>query len=645
MSPKVSYQNASQDVGSSVGSSRLVIAVDYGTTFTGVAFAAPRSDYASLDDLEVVEDWGPQMKLSSKIPSVYSYSPSSNPLDQQWGASISEDAVTMVNTKMELDVQDNKVDELELILQVLEGTCNLDFENVKKSRGYPEYTWKDPEEIVTDYLTKVFQYLNDSFEFLGTHLRSKIAVDIVITVPVKWSYRAKNSTLRAIKKAGFNEQTFPNLTDIIMVTEPEAAAIYTARHLKEDKKTEFLKLGECFVLCDAGGGTVDCVSYKVTQLEPTLELEEITIATSAKCGSSYIDQNFKRWLNRIVGDRHYRILDPRSAGQQIGAHTMEGRYMRQVVKRFDEKKRLFSNKANEIHFDLPNPLNALNIAGRITQGNLKITHDEMKQMFDPCIDRVVELIQGQIQQVERTKNRVKNVFLVGGFGESPYLQEELKKSLTLRKIVMRRPDKQKASDNARWTAVVQGAVIYGIEKSQHKNVTFMQTSPRSYGIVLNEMYSVHKYSRADKYTDAVTNNVMAHKQITYLIKRGDLVLSDEKRESDKEFMFPFSDTDDRKFKLPIYEYPDDDDDAPERFETGQNELVQVAVLNCDLSAIPINDFDRFQNPTSKRPYYVAYLVCRIIMSGTSIEVEIHWNKRIICSTKIRDIESMSIRGA
>lgn len=134
----------------------------------------------------------------------------------------------------------------------------------------------------------------------------------------------------------------------------------------------------------------DCVSYKVTQLEPTLELEEITIATSirfqlsvgeavliphagAKCGSSYIDQNFKRWLNRIIGDRHYRVLDPRSAGQQIGAHTMEGRHMRQVVKRFDEKKRLFSNKANEIHLDLPNPLNTLNITGRITQGDLRIT--------------------------------------------------------------------------------------------------------------------------------------------------------------------------------------------------------------------------------------------------------------------------------
>jgi hypothetical protein len=33
--------------------------------------------------------------------------------------------------------------------------------------------------------------------------------------------------------------------------------------------------------------------------------------------------------------------------------------------------------------------------------------EEMKGLFDPCVDRVVELIQGQIQQVERKKNRVK----------------------------------------------------------------------------------------------------------------------------------------------------------------------------------------------------------------------------------------------
>jgi hypothetical protein len=49
-------------------------------------------------------------------------------------------------------------------------------------------------------------------------------------------------TLRAIREAGFNKTAFPNLNNYYMVTEPEAAAIYTARYLKEDKKQEFLKV-------------------------------------------------------------------------------------------------------------------------------------------------------------------------------------------------------------------------------------------------------------------------------------------------------------------------------------------------------------------------------------------------------------------
>jgi hypothetical protein len=53
---------------------------------------------------------------------------------------------------------------------------------------------------------------------------------------------AKNSTLRAIRNAGFNEEAFPHLREFIMVTEPEAAAVYTARYLKETMGREFLKV-------------------------------------------------------------------------------------------------------------------------------------------------------------------------------------------------------------------------------------------------------------------------------------------------------------------------------------------------------------------------------------------------------------------
>jgi uncharacterized protein YxjI len=63
-----------------------------------------------------------------------------------------------------------------------------------------------------------------------------------------------------------------------MVTEPEAAAMYTARYFQEQGSIG-LKLGECFTICDAGGGTVDVMSYKVKRLHPSLELEAITDPT------------------------------------------------------------------------------------------------------------------------------------------------------------------------------------------------------------------------------------------------------------------------------------------------------------------------------------------------------------------------------
>jgi hypothetical protein len=56
----------------------------------------------------------------------------------------------------------------------------------------------------------------------------------------KWSYRAKNSTFRALTRAGFNRQTFPELRDFLLVSEPEAAAVYTARQQKELMGANFL---------------------------------------------------------------------------------------------------------------------------------------------------------------------------------------------------------------------------------------------------------------------------------------------------------------------------------------------------------------------------------------------------------------------
>ena len=60
-----------------------------------------------------------------------------------------------------------------------------------------------------------------------------------------------------------------------IVSEPEAAAVYALDALDP----HMIKIGDTFVLCNAGGVTVDLISYTVTALRPKLEIAEATPGT------------------------------------------------------------------------------------------------------------------------------------------------------------------------------------------------------------------------------------------------------------------------------------------------------------------------------------------------------------------------------
>jgi hypothetical protein len=110
-----------------------------------VAIGFPSSDPNKPHDIRIIKDWGVS-GAHDKIPSVISYSETTTADEQQWGLDLSPNALAMVNTKMELDVQDRKLDELDLILQVLDGVNDLNFDDTIANKGFPEYTWKAPEE-------------------------------------------------------------------------------------------------------------------------------------------------------------------------------------------------------------------------------------------------------------------------------------------------------------------------------------------------------------------------------------------------------------------------------------------------------------------------------------------------------------------
>lgn len=65
-----------------------------------------------------------------------------------------------------------------------------------------------------------------------------------------------------------------------------------------------LQVGRRFVVCDAGGGTVDLITYEVTKLEK-LEVKEVTEGTGGKCGSSMLNMRFRRFLKQTHGEKYW----------------------------------------------------------------------------------------------------------------------------------------------------------------------------------------------------------------------------------------------------------------------------------------------------------------------------------------------------
>ena len=83
-----------------------------------------------------------------------------------------------------------------------------------------------------------------------------------------------------------------------VISEPEAAALYALTALDPHS----LKIGDTFMLCDAGGGTVDLITYKISSLKPVLKLVEVSPGSGSLCGASFLNRGFQELLERKLGN-------------------------------------------------------------------------------------------------------------------------------------------------------------------------------------------------------------------------------------------------------------------------------------------------------------------------------------------------------
>lgn len=83
-----------------------------------------------------------------------------------------------------------------------------------------------------------------------------------------------------------------------MISEPEAAAMYALEALDPHG----IKIKDTFLLVDAGGGTVDLITYTVSGLKPILKLTEASPGSGNLCGATYLNRRFEEFLDNKLRD-------------------------------------------------------------------------------------------------------------------------------------------------------------------------------------------------------------------------------------------------------------------------------------------------------------------------------------------------------
>jgi len=68
-----------------------------------------------------------------------------------------------------------------------------------------------------------------------------------------------------------------------------------------------------------------------------------------------------------------------------------------------------------------------------------------------------------------------------------------------------------------------------------------------------------------------------------------------------------------------------------------SELKVACVLKCDLSSIPLHEFERATNPKTKKTFYIADLICRMELAGSEVVVKILYHETLLSKATIKDI--------
>lgn len=250
------------------------------------------------------------------------------------------------------------------------------------------------ESLVADYLYHLRLHIEN--KLFPTKRSQRIeAIEYVVGIPSGWSDHSRNRVKQCALNAGMT------LGNLATVKEPEAAAAYEFTE-GESPPT----IGTTCVLCDAGGATVDVISFIFNGLHAEEPFTNIPERNSGNCGGTQINLRFERFLEETLG----------------GLPGWNGRILHGATEFFEtEIKPNYQGTIDE-QYEIPVPNLGESTALNVFDGTLHLSGADLLPVFVPVVGEVSGLIRRQIYETHRNSN-VRALILVGGFSQSPFLYQ------------------------------------------------------------------------------------------------------------------------------------------------------------------------------------------------------------------------------
>ncbi|KAK1960022.1 actin-like ATPase domain-containing protein [Colletotrichum sublineola] len=471
----------------------FVIGIDFGTTFSGVSWAF----LGQPDNIEVITRWESELIFNSdteKTPSTLLYCGLQK--EALWGYNIPA-------IKNETALKWFKL----LLIDHKDLSNNLqESRQLATAKRLLEEVNREAVEAVSSYLRRLW---NHSIECItrsvGKGLMRLCKFHVVITLPAIWPEYSKARMRRAVEDAGILQSRLAGDTVLSFISEPEAAALATMCDLKYRPD---IQEGDHFVVCDAGGGTVDLISYQITEVSPVTVRESVK-GNGKLCGGIFLDQAFIELMRCKVTPKVWDALSKDEVHSLLNSDWEHG-----------IKQQFYGQQKDWIVTLPPRCCQAIGIGSLGLKQKLILTHADLDPVFLGIATQVEDLIQEQVQQIRQKYHKMpKYVILVGGFGRCAYLYNRL-----VRKVATDDMEILQAQGSRPWSAICRGAVIQGLTRRNAVAGLSMGVKSRiarvSYGTVFYEEYDQKLHLDIDRTWDEEEMKWMARNQVHWYLKQG-----------------------------------------------------------------------------------------------------------------------------